>query len=280
MDLRDIDIESIANRYAKAFKLENEEPIFNISYGLGKNVTYPPHPPTVKERWFNFEWRLDCAEKSMENTGFMADGFPTVWCNLGPDILAAFTGSELIIESDNTNWAKFRIKNWKEEPPIKFLENGFYWQQMKKFLTLCAERGKGRWLIGSGDLHTNADGLAALRGPENLLMDLYDCPEEIHKRLKEMHEVFQRAVDEHFKIIHPACNGMNSSWCYAAIKGRFATLQNDFSCMVSPEMFDEFFKEYVEKGSVSVLAKTLTIALESTPPLKQLPIGTSETVLA
>lgn len=246
MDLRDVDINAIAARYETVFRRTNERPVFNISYGLGKTVTMPPTPAALKDRWFNFEWRIECAERNLENVGFLAEGFPSVWCNLGPDILAAFTGSELVIESDSTNWARFRVKNWKEEPPIRFLENGYYWQQMKKFLELCVQHGKGRWLTGSGDLHTNGDGLAALRGPENLLMDLYDCPEEIHKRLAEMHKVFQQALDGHLKIIHPASNGMNTSWCNAAVKGRFATIQNDFCCMVGPEMFDEFFKAYIE----------------------------------
>jgi len=247
MDIRDLDMNRIAARYDEVFRRENDWPVFNISYGLGKTITMPPTPASLKDRWFNFEWRMDCAERNMENVGFLAEGFPTVWCNLGPDILVAFTGSELVIESDSTNWAKFRVKDWKKEPPIVFQEKGFYWQQMKKFLELCVERGKGRWLTGSGDLHTNGDGLAALRGPENLLMDLYDSPEEIHKRLAEMHKAFQQALDGHLKIIHPASNGMNTSWCCAAVKGRFATIQNDFCCMVGPEMFDEFFKEYVEK---------------------------------
>lgn len=247
MDLRDVDIENIAIRYDAVFHRINDRPVFNISYDLGKTIAMPPKPTSLHEQWFNFNWRLDCVERHLENTGFLAEGFPSVSCNLGPDILAAFTGSELVIESESTTWARFRVSDWKDEPPIRFQENGFYWQQMKTYLELCVERGKGRWLTGSGDLHTNGDGLAALRGPENLLMDLLDCPDEIHRRLTEMHEAFVQAINKHFAIIHPASNGMNTSWCSAAVKGRFAAIQNDFSCMVGPDMFDEFFKPYVEK---------------------------------
>jgi hypothetical protein len=78
-------------------------------------------------------------------------------------------------------------------------------------------------------------------------MDLYDCPDQIHRRLQEMHAVFVQALNAHFDIIRPANNGFNSSWCTATCHGRFVTIQNDFCCMVGPEMFDEFFKAYVEK---------------------------------
>ena len=247
MDIRDLDMEKIADRYELTFAGENEDrPVFHISYGLGKTVENPPEPGSVREKWLNFEWRTECFERSLENAGFMCEGFPHFWCNLGPDVLAACTGSELIFEP-TTSWAKFRVEDWSSEPPIEFQRDGFYWQSLERFLRLCAERGAGRWLMGSGDLHTNGDGLSALRGPENLLLDLYDCPEEIHKRLAECHRVFEQMLDAHFEIIHPGANGMNSSWCAATCRGRYAVIQNDFCCMVGPEMFDEFFKEYVEK---------------------------------
>jgi hypothetical protein len=249
MDLRDIDLATISERYARTFRRENHDrPAVWLTFPLvpDKKMALPPAPPTLRERWLNFEWRMDCHERQLENAGFMLEGFPQSNCNLGPDILAACTGSELTF-AEGTSWAKFRVKDWASEPPIRFQPDGFYWQQMKRFLELSVTRGKGRWLTQSGDLHTNGDGLAALRGPQDLLTDLYDCPAEIHKRLAECHAVFEAMLQGHFDIIHPASGGYNTSWCTAAPQGRFATIQNDFCCMVGPAQFGEFLQEYVEK---------------------------------
>jgi len=249
MDLRDIDINAIADRYGMTLARSNHDrPVFQVSFGLGRNVETPPAPQGLHERWFDFEWRIDCFERYLENVGFLCEGFPSFFCNLGPDILAAFTGSTLNF-AEGTSWAEFRVSDWRDEPPIQLQEDGLYWRSMKRFLELSAQRGHGRWLTESGDLHTNGDGLAALRGPENLLMDLCDCPDEIQKRLGEMHAVFEAALKAHFDIIHPRSDGLNSSWCRAACRGRFAAIQNDFSCMIGREMFDEFFKEYVDRES-------------------------------
>ena len=252
MDLRGIDLEAVADRYDVAFAGENERPVFHIAYGLGKEVNLPAAPEKGRDRWFDYDWRLECYERVLENTGFLCEGFPHYNCNLGPDILAACTGSELVFDDPSTSWAVFRVDDWSDEPPLEFKRDGFYWQSMERFLTLSAQRGSGRWLTQSGDLHTNGDGLSALRGPENLLMDLYDTPDEIHKRLRECHAVFEEMLQAHFDIIHPTSNGFNSSWCSATCHGRFATIQNDFCCMVGPEMFDEFFKDYVELEAASV----------------------------
>lgn len=253
MYIRDLDMDAIVDRYELTFDRQNHDrPLFSIAYGLGQSIPHPPAPATVYERWFNFEWRIDCLERDLENVGFMLEGFPHCNCNLGPDILAACTGSELNFDDERTSWAVARVKDWRTEPPIRFQPDGFYWQSMARFLTLSAERGRGRWLTQSGDLHTNGDGLAALRGPQDLLMDLFDCPDEIHRRLAECHQVFEAMLQAHFDIIHPRSGGLNSSWCAAVCRGKFATIQNDFCCMVGPEQFDVFFKEYIEKEAACV----------------------------
>ena len=248
MDIHDLDMDAIVKRYELTLARQNHDrPALHITYPSGTKAQQPPAPPTVRERWFNFEWRIECFERQLDEAAYFAEGFPTNWCNLGPDVLAGFTGSELDFSQDGTSWAKFRVKDWSKEPPIRFQRQGRLWKEMEKFLVMSAERGKGRWLTGSGDLHTNGDGLSALRGPEDLLMDLVDQPEEMKKRLAEFHEVFSQVLQAHFDIIHPRSARLNSSWLGATCRGRYAVIQNDFCCMVGPGMFDEFFKEYVEK---------------------------------
>ncbi len=250
MDLRHFDIDAIVRRYEMTFALENHDrPLMHLTYPSGRKAPRPPPPPTVRERWFNFEWRIECFEAWLDEIEFLGEGFPGFFCNLGPDVLAGFTGSELDFSQENTSWAKFRVNDWDEEPPLKFDREGELWRAMERFLKLSAERGKGRWLTASGDLHTNADCLAALRGPEDLLMDLVDRPNEIKKRLRESHEVFLQVLQAHFDIIHPLSGRLNTSWMPATCRGRYAVIQNDFSCMVGPSMFEEFFLEYVRKES-------------------------------
>ncbi len=249
MDLRDLDLEQIAERYRRTFARENHDrPLVWLSYAQPQHPPALPTPPTIRERWFNFEWRLESFENHLEGTGFLLEGFPSFHCNLGPDILASCMGSELEF-AETTSWAIPRVKDWRETPPLRFHHEGFYWQQMARFLSLSAEWGKGKWLTASGDLHTNGDGLAALRGPQNLLLDLLDNPEEILRRLAECHAVYSQVLQAHFDILLPASGGFSSSWCTAALKGRFATIQNDFSCMIGPAHFRDFFLPYVEKES-------------------------------
>ncbi len=253
MYLSDLDFQKIVDRYELTLDRQNHDrPALYLMYPTGEARHLPPPPQSLYEKWYGFERNIEAFERSLEATGFLCEGFPSYgMCNLGPDVLAAFMGSQLEF-AETTSWAHFRVDDWAQEPPLRFHREGPFWQAMERYLKLCAERGKGKWLVGSGDLHSNADGLAALRGPERLLMDLIDQPEEIHRRLKECHEVFLQVAQAHFDILHAASGGYNTSWIPITARGRYAVIQNDFCCMVGPAMFDEFFKEYVEAEAASV----------------------------
>lgn len=239
--------EEVLQRYERCLRRENDDrPVMHVTAPKKSGPEPPPAPPTLMERWFNFEWRLDCHEVWVSRTEYVAEAFPSFLCNLGPDVFVAFLGSELEF-AESTSWAKFRVKDWAEEPPLKFNPDSHYWKQMEKFLRLAAQRGEGKWIVASGDIHPNADALSALRGPENLCLDLIERPDEVRKRLAECFKAFKEVLKRHFDIIHPHSDGVVTSWIPVPVRGRYAALQNDFSCMVSPQMFRDFFLQWLRE---------------------------------
>jgi 5-methyltetrahydrofolate--homocysteine methyltransferase len=98
-----------------------------------------------------------------------------------------------------------------------------------------ARHAQGRYLIGICDLHSNADTLSALRGPDRLCLDLLLTPELVDRAMREVRRLYQPV----YNGIYDACElsrqdgtiGWAPFWC----PGKFATIQCDFSCMVSPE---------------------------------------------
>lgn len=246
MFLTDLDVDKIADRTAMTLRCQNHDrPLLWLCYPKEK-IKSKGRWYGTREEWMDFDARIDQAERDFDNTVFLCEGFPSYWCNLGPDVFAAFTGSELEF-AETTSWAKFRVTDWAKEPPITFKRNSPIWKATEKYTRLSVERGHGRWITATGDIHTNGDGLAALRGPQELLTDLIDCPDEIKKRLRECFEAYREIMKAQFALTLKADGGFSSGWMPVLCRGRYTVTQNDFSCMVGPEMFDEFFKEYVEK---------------------------------
>lgn len=244
MDLRHLDLDAISARYEACFARENHDrPLLWLCAPNGQPApAAPPLPDDIRARWFDFEGHVERFAAHQEATAYLAEGVPSFFCNLGPDVLTAFMGSEIEFAAD-TSWVHPRVSDWAEEPPLRFNPASPYWQAMERFVRLSLERGAGRWLTQSGDLHGNADALSALRGPEQLCMDLLINGDEVQRRLDEVFVAWREAVDRHLELILPACGGFSSGWIPVAARGRFAVTQNDFSCMVSPETFRAYFLE-------------------------------------
>jgi hypothetical protein len=104
-----------------------------------------------------------------------------------------------------------------------------------EYSRILRDHAKGRYLVGVCDLHSNADALSALRGPQRFCMDFCDCPELVEQALREVRELYPTVYNALYEAggmnRETGSTGWISFWC----EGKFATIQCDFICMVSPE---------------------------------------------
>jgi hypothetical protein len=109
-------------------------------------------------------------------------------------------------------------------------------------LELCrkaGERGKGKFLVGVLDLHSNLDWLAAIRDPIKLCLDLLDAPEQVHRAMANVRQLYPQV----YKALYEAGNMKGRGtcgWLPYFCEGRFATTQCDFCCLLSPAQFNQF----------------------------------------
>ena len=163
------------------------------------------------------------------------EAVPAFWLSFGPDEVAVFTGAELKWSQDSgdTNWSAPYVEDWEDALPLKVQEAHPLWLRMLDFYRRAAARLGGKMLLKPLDLHTNMDLLAAIRGPERLCLDLVEQPEMIDRAMADTMAVFR-------KVWHDISEaGRMDEFGYAhdcySMEGA-ATLQCDFSCMISPEM--------------------------------------------
>ncbi|MBN1669694.1 MAG: hypothetical protein JXR37_01595 [Kiritimatiellae bacterium] len=190
----------------------------------------------------NFDAQLEALDAWVEGTEFLAESIPFFDPDHGPDQFAAFCGTSLKFSeaSPNTTWVEPVVERWEDFLPIELDRDSPVWKGVMEYASVLARHGRGRYLVGMCDLHSNADALSALRGPERLCMDLYDCPDLVEQAMRQVRALFQPVYDAIYEA--GAMNGETGSvgwtpfWC----EGKFATIQCDFICMVSPEMARRF----------------------------------------
>ncbi len=173
------------------------------------------------------------------STFWGGEAFPSFYPSLGPDEIAAYCGGELRWNpaSPDTNWSAPFVEDWAQALPLGLQEEHPLWQRLLALYRAAAEAYQGRILLVAPDLHTNMDLLAAARGPQRLCLDLLDCPEQIDRAMGDARRVFRQL----WAAINAAGRMPETGYCLESGAFYFpdgaATLQCDFSIMLSPAMF-------------------------------------------
>lgn len=202
-----------------------------------------PAPPkdygSTRERWMDAERAAEEEVAHVLNTEYLGDALPRAWPNLGPEVFAAFFGVELEY-TDTTSWAKPVIEDWAETGHVRLSRENPYWRKLEEMTDALLEAGQGIYYTGVSDLHPGGDALASFRDPMDLNTDLLLYPDAVHELLDYVNQSYFGVFDYwHGKL--SAAGQACTCWAGIVSSRKWYVPSNDFSCMVSEEMFEEFF---------------------------------------
>ena len=197
----------------------------------------------------DFKTMFEHIENTLENTEYIGEAIPYFSPDLGPDQFAAFLGAELKFSeaSKETNWVEAIVEDWSKVLPLRLDEKNHSWQTILEVARRLSEHAKGKYLVGVCDFHSNADTLSALRNPQFLCTDFYDCPELVEKAMLDVRKLYQSVYEKLYQA-----SGMNAEtgsigWLPLWSEGKFACVQCDFMCMVSPEICRKYIIPALEE---------------------------------
>lgn len=199
------------------------------------------HPwKSLRERWFDFSHAAECAVAQVRNTCYFGDALPYAWPNLGPEIVSAFLGSELEY-GETTAWSVPMGGDWDEVARrVRFDEGNPYWIAIREMTDALLEVGKGLFYVGITDCHPGGDAIAAFRDPMQLNIDLIESPEEVKALLRRVGALYLDLFDRMWAYLQ-AHRQATCTWAGPVSSRKWYVPSNDFSCMISKAMFDEFF---------------------------------------
>lgn len=218
--------------------------------GLVVNLTAPrerpaedlprPSPPDdVRQRWLDPKYRVDQAVYQLANRHHAADAFPLVVPQIGPGSLGMFLGCRTEFAPE-TVWYEPCIADPDSYGPIRFdPANNPWWEAHLAIIDEALRRAAGRYVVGMPDLIENLDTLAALRGSEQVLLDLVERPGWVRRSLAEINQAFFAAFD----LIHQRIKDADGGNCFVFDiwgPGKTAKVQCDLCCMIGREMFARF----------------------------------------
>ena len=236
--------EQLRHTYRRWWAGELDRPIVPIvTHGHPSDVT--PIGP-----WLHFgnSWDtsidprafVNAYDAAMDSHRWYGESYPVLNTNaFGPGVLAAFLGATPE-STPHTVW----FHPPKKDTPIEELhfewnnENPHY-RRVLNFFEAAMEKWHGRVVISMVDLGGVMDVLQTFRGAENLLMDLYDSPDEVLRCVREIQDMWLLCFNKLNAVMEGEAEGYSDWWQMYGEKPGYI-LQSDFSYMIGPDMFRDF----------------------------------------
>ena len=237
--LENFDWNGVCSRWEAWHRGESTGPVFHVSVAPPEGgVKMPHHYLSQYDFAIPATEILDEIEAYLEQCTYVGESYPSVWLNFGPGVLAAMVGGE---GHNGVETVWFSPGKWSGATPAEIHpgldRNSPWFRRIEEFLIAARERN-GRFHVGCTDLGGTLDVVSSLIPGEELLLALYDCPDEIKRISREIHEAWFEAF-HYFSGILPENHGF-SAWDGTLSARSFYMLQCDFCYMISPEMFGEF----------------------------------------
>jgi len=195
---------------------------------------------TAAERWLDTEYQTKLAVANLHNHHYLGDTLPVHWPNLGPEVFSTFYGCPLEFGDYGTSWSSPILHDWSDAGSLQLDWNHPYLHKLLEMTDSLLAAGKDTFIVGMPDWHPGGDCIAAFRDPMNLAVDMHDNREAVKALLPRITADYFQVYDYFYAKLRAAGQPI-STWLTLVSDDKYYIPSNDFSIMISTEMFEDVF---------------------------------------
>jgi len=231
-------------------------PILQISAPRDGATAYDgPVTDDLDAWWTDPAYVIPRLDHRLRTTHYAAEAMPVVYpvATTLVSITNKYLGAPNVYINKDTTWSSPIIGDWDAAPPIEFDEKNIWWQRTQALLSAAVEMIRERGyeaFIGAPDLNGPTEVLAGLRDPQRLAIDFYDNPDRIVPALRMVQDAWFEAYRRAIAITHE----LGGYFCWMGVWSErpMTDLQSDVSCLISSEMFDEYFLPFIVEQAKAI----------------------------
>jgi 5-methyltetrahydrofolate--homocysteine methyltransferase len=159
--------------------------------------------------------------------------FPWLEAMLG---IPAQVGNESI-------WAKEGGFDYRDPAKLDVSKDNPWRKKYLEFVSALQDRYGDRYPVGQPILRGTSDMVAALRGSQQMIFDLYDRPEEFQRLARVCTDFFIALVKDQLAITKPFHGGYEVEQFTLWAPGGIVRMQEDASALFSPELYVKYLQE-------------------------------------
>jgi hypothetical protein len=222
-----------------------------LSPTTSAQLTTEPDQETLRRFFTDPQVVIPRLQERLARTYFGGEAFPVMFpVSISMvAILSNYLGCPMRFVNEKTTWSDHILEDWATRPTYRCDLDNEWWRISEALLQAAVDRSDG-YFVGAPDLNGPTEMLSRLRSPGKLALDFYDQPQVIKPALAEINQAwygYWQAVTE-----ITARTGGNFTWMGIWSDRPSTDLQSDFSCMMSPEMFDEYFLPFIDEQTTMV----------------------------
>jgi len=195
---------------------------------------------TADERWLDVEYQTELACARLANMEFLGDTLPVAFPNLGPEVLSAMYGCPIHFGDYGTSWTDPILEDWSQLDSLAFDWDSPYLKKLHEMTDALLETGRDKFIVGMTDWHPGGDGVAALRDPQTLALDMILHRDEVRRALDILERDYFAIYDVFYEKLRAAGQPI-TTWLTLMDDGKYYVPSNDFSIMIGTEMFEDVF---------------------------------------
>jgi len=204
----------------------------------------PSLPEKVEDRWKDREYLAKRNTYTMETTYYGGEALPIWNPGYAWEHNCAYMGCELDMR-ENAVWCKPMIAEGDltdyDYHQIKVDFESDVWKESAALHQFAVEESKGKCLPYLAAIGHTGDTLSGLRTTDQLLCDMVDCPEYVREFELHLIEEWKKTYDALFDITSKGAFGGCSTFFHMWAPGRQYNPSNDFSYMISTDMYRDVF---------------------------------------
>jgi len=195
--------------------------------------------------WMDPATWLRTAEHYFASTFFGGEALPQRMMMIP---YAAHYGAKPVFVKD-TIWCKPYLGDYWSLNDIHFDSEGLWWQSILHLLAEVCHASKERFLVSFPTFLDPIDTLGfGLRGPEGLCLDVLRRPQDVKQAIDYLTECWKKQYIDCLSLISEVQDG-TIDWLGVWSPKSNYVLSCDFSCMISPALFNKLVKPIVEELS-------------------------------
>ena len=140
-------------------------------------------------------------------------------------------------------WAKEGGFEYRDADRLDFSKENPWRKKYLEFVSALQDRYGDRYPVGQPILRGTSDMLAALRGSQQMIFDLYDHPEEFQRLARACTEFFIGLVKDQLAITKPFHGGYEVEQFTLWAPGGIVRMQEDASALFSPGLYVKHLQE-------------------------------------